>query len=115
MKTPKKNKGELKKNPFHFQEFNGDEERLELKNKKLMIIPQGVFKLEGLTWLSLSQNLLDELTPEIGTLVNLKTLRLFGNYLSILPPEIGKLENLTILDLGNQALFIFIFEKKNLL
>src|SRR5690606_21156659 len=47
---------------------------------------------------------LDELPPEIGTIVSLRILRLEGNNLETLPSEINMLENLSSLDLGQNRL-----------
>jgi small GTP-binding protein len=60
--------------------------------------------LTNLKRLSLANNHLKQLPPEIGLLTNLQILGIHTNLLSKLPSEIGKLANLQELDINNNQL-----------
>jgi internalin A len=77
---------------------------LSLDNNQLSTLPPEIGQLANLTTLFLANNQLSTLPPEIGQLANLTTLFLANNQLSTLPPEIGQLANLTTLFLANNQL-----------
>jgi len=72
--------------------------KLILWRLDLACLPPEIGNLVNLKSLELDIDSLTELPPEIGNLVNLKSLELFAS-LTKLPPEIGKLVNLKNLEL----------------
>lgn len=72
-------------------------------NELLQLIDQAA--RESWTELDLSNQWFTELPPEIGKLINLRSLKLReNNILQKIPPEIGQLANLESLDLGSTIL-----------
>ncbi|MEH2138221.1 COR domain-containing protein [Nostoc sp.] len=74
---------------------------LSLSNNQLSSLPPEISQLSSLTELSLSNNQLSSLPPEISQLSSLTELSLSNNQLSSLPPEISQLSSLTWLFLSN--------------
>ncbi|MCC5653179.1 leucine-rich repeat domain-containing protein [Nostoc sp. XA013] len=77
---------------------------LSLDNNQLSSLPPEISQLSSLTTLSLDNNQLSSLPPEISQLSSLTTLDLNDNQLSSLPPEISQLSSLTTLDLNDNQL-----------
>ena len=77
---------------------------LSLNNNQLSSLPPEISQLSNLTTLSLENNQLSSLPPEFSQLSNLTTLYLHNNQLSSLPPEFSQLSNLTTLSLSNNQL-----------
>ena len=72
---------------------------VDIRDRRLVQIPDEVLQNAGITRLNLSDNRLSTLPPEIGNLTNLQRLYVGGNRLTTLPPEIGNLTNLQQLEL----------------
>ncbi len=77
---------------------------LALPARALVKVPDGIGKLEFLTKLDLSDNLLDSLPASLGALRALRTLELAGNRLGALPAELGKLAALANLNVKQNRL-----------
>jgi hypothetical protein len=77
---------------------------LRLTQLKLTVLPEGLGKLELLTLLDLSDNLLKSLPSSIGNLRALRSLDLFNNQLTGLPDEITKLPALASLNIKQNNL-----------
>ncbi len=77
-------------------------------------VPSVLVDLPNLIELSLAQNRLTGLPPQIGDLNTLRSIQLYGNQLNSLPPEIGKLSNLEFLDVGSNMLTTLPSEIGNL-
>ena len=76
---------------------------LDLSRKELKELPDTLWGLTNLTYLSLSHNQLTQLPPDFAQLSNLTKLYLGDNQLTQLPPDLAQLSNLTTLNLiGNQ-------------
>jgi Leucine-rich repeat (LRR) protein len=75
--------------------------RLNLNNQLLAEFPKGLSKFKNLEYLSLRNDHLTSLSPEIGSLKKLKVLDLGGNDFSVLPKGFTKLQNLEELYLDN--------------
>jgi hypothetical protein len=88
---------------------------LSLDDNELQTLPPEIGNLVALTSLSLDDNELQTLPPEIGNLVALTSLNLADNELRTLPPEIGNLVALTELDLSENRLVALPAEIGNLL
>ncbi|MGF2034754.1 MAG: COR domain-containing protein [Nostoc sp. CmiVER01] len=82
----------------------GKATELSLSNNQLSSLPPEISQLSNLKRLYLENNNLSSLPPEISQLSNLKRLSLHKNQLSSLPPEISQLSNLTELSLENNQL-----------
>jgi Leucine rich repeat len=68
-------------------------------------IPSGLGDLTTLQYLSLSQNAIEGILPEVGKLGRLKTLKLFQNKLTgSIPAAIYRLTDLTLLDVEGNAM-----------
>jgi tRNA A-37 threonylcarbamoyl transferase component Bud32 len=81
---------------------------LDLSGMGLIIVPQEIFAIEGLTSLDLSGNKLSSLDSKIGKLTSLTDLSLEGNSLKSLPQELSKLKALETLNLkGNPLSAVF--------
>lgn len=65
---------------------------------------EGLSSLKSLTFLSLSQNNLTTLPPEVGSLASLCQLHIANNQLASLPEEVGLLNQLQILKAGNNRI-----------
>lgn len=77
---------------------------LSVSQNQLATIPPEIGQLTGLTQLYLYSNQLTTLPLEIGQLANLIRLNLHSNQLTTLPAEIGQLASLTELDLQSNEL-----------
>lgn len=77
---------------------------LNLSGLGLTKLPAGFAKMEALNILSLDNNLLFDLSKEVGKLQNLNTLSLNNNRFKTWPVSIFQLKNLTELDLRNNKL-----------
>ncbi len=75
------------------------QQKLDLRNNKLISLPKEIGNLVMLQYLSLHCNQLTSLPEEIGHLVMLQKLDLDSNKLTSLPKEIGNLAMLQVLDL----------------
>jgi Leucine-rich repeat (LRR) protein len=75
--------------------------RLNLNNQSFTEFPKGLSKFSNLEYLSLRNDHLTSLSPEIGSLKKLKVLDLGGNDFSVLPKDFTKLQNLEELYLDN--------------
>ena len=82
-----------------------------------MSLPNGLFTLENLKFLDLSNNKLGSskemgscLSESIGAAKALVELRLSGNMLTHLPDSIGMCENLEVLDLKDNKLMVLPVE-----
>lgn len=75
--------------------------RLNLSNQSFTEFPKGLSKFKNLEYLSLRNDHLINLSPEIGNLKKLKVLDLGGNDFSVLPKGFVKLQNLEELYLDN--------------
>lgn len=81
--------------------------RLEIDKLGITQIPEELFSEDyahNIRVLSLTENLITTIPPEISRLTDMTQMRLFGNKLSSIPAEIGKLKGLKILWLGNNKL-----------
>jgi hypothetical protein len=87
---------------------------LSLDNNQITKLPPEIDNLNNLRELRLNNNQIKTLPPEIGKLINLQSLCLFDNQIKILPPEIGKLSNLRGLYLSNNQIKILPPEIGNL-
>ena len=70
-------------------------------------IPAAFGEMKQLIVLSLTNNKLDSLTPEVCQLVNLRRLYVRGNALSSLPNLMGQMHSLVHLDCGNNKFTVF--------
>ncbi len=77
---------------------------LSLSDNQLTSLPPEIWQLTNLVTLDLSDNQLTSLPPEIWQLTNLKQLYLYVNALTSLPPEIARLTNLERLFLWENQL-----------
>ena len=77
---------------------------LDLQNKNISVISDGIGQLTALTTLRLDSNAIASLPPAIGNCVSLKLLSLAKNMLTGLPVEIGKLHALTNLNVSQNSL-----------
>ena len=77
---------------------------LKIRVKNLTLLPPEIGQLLNLKSLDLSWNQLSSIPPEIGQLASLEVLNLRKNELSSLPSEIGQLSNLQKLDLSRNNL-----------
>jgi internalin A len=77
---------------------------LDLSNRGLTTLPPEIGQLVNLRSLNLGGNQLSSLPPEIVQLTNLQSLNLYDNQLSSLPPEIVQLTNLQTLNLRSNNL-----------
>lgn len=98
---------EIGKKLRHGQHYRTDKTKnvtaLYLRGLDLVQLPKSLFELTNLRELSLYDNKLRALSPDIRKLKNLEHLTLHANELTELPAEIGELERLKILNLfGNQ-------------
>ena len=75
--------------------------RLNLSNQSLSEFPKGLSKFKNLEYLSLRNDHLISLSPEIANLKKLKVLDLGGNDFSLLPEGLAKLQNLEEMYLDN--------------
>jgi Leucine-rich repeat (LRR) protein len=75
-----------------------------LGNNQLKEIPPEIGELINLRTLQLRDNHLKKVPPEIGRMTNLQELNLSGNQLNEIPPEIGQLTNMKILHLNYNEL-----------
>lgn len=81
------------------------DKRLDLSNRGLARIPDGVFGRNGLEELNVSHNSLSgAIQSQIGQLKNLKKIDASYNDMTGVPAEIGQLSKLEILDLSNNKL-----------
>lgn len=78
--------------------------KLSLSNQKIKKLPPEIGKLKNLQWLTVSENRLKTLPPEIGQLRNLEFLSVFDNRLKYIPLEISNLGNLKAFYLGKNML-----------
>lgn len=78
-------------------------QKLQLWENEITVLPDGFFELEQLNELYLSCEL-EELSPLIGKLQQLKTLIVAGNKIKQIPASIQKLSKLEELDLSNNQL-----------
>ena len=75
--------------------------RLNLSNQSFTELPKGLARFKNLEYLSLRNDHLTSLSPEISALKKLKVLDLGGNDFSVLPKDFAKLQNLEELFLDN--------------
>jgi len=75
-----------------------------LTGHRLERFPDGLFECSSLVYLTSSRNGLQELSPRISALTNLKLINLTHNNLQQLPSSIGGLRSLTNLNLRNNKL-----------
>jgi predicted DNA-binding WGR domain protein/Leucine-rich repeat (LRR) protein len=73
---------------------------LDLKEKKLLKLPNAIFELESLEHLKLEGNRFSVLPEALGKLHNLKELNLRATGVEKLPESIGLLKNLEVLNLN---------------
>jgi Leucine-rich repeat (LRR) protein len=79
--------------------------KLALDSNMIAVVPRELFELVCLKYLSLGDNLLHELPPQLGNLRELETLRLCENpHLKDLPSTTTLLTKLTEIDLQNTGL-----------
>ena len=74
---------------------------LYIEMAQLKIIPNCVFSMTNLDFLSLENNHISQIQSGISNLTKLKDLYLWSNKLSSLPNDFGLLTNLQILDLSD--------------
>jgi Leucine-rich repeat (LRR) protein len=79
-------------------------DRLNLKNKNIIVIPGEIGQLTRMRYLSLDSNAMSALPPEIGHCTALIHLTVSYNHLISIPPEIGALVSLRRLELTHNAL-----------
>jgi leucine-rich repeat protein SHOC2 len=72
---------------------------LNLRSRKLSVLPESICQLTYITDLELTDNLLINLPDNIGNISKLTHLNLIGNQLKTLPSSIGDLHRLTDLNL----------------
>lgn len=72
--------------------------KIYLNHNSVKELPRDIGSLK-LSYLSLNNNLLQELPNSLTNLINLDTLNVAGNYITKLPEKIGKLHKLTFLNL----------------
>ena len=77
---------------------------LELYDNQMTILPESIGNLTNLSALNLSENLLTTLPESIGNLTNLNDLELSDNKLTTLPESFGNLTNLTNLEINENKL-----------
>ena len=90
--------------PTNLQEINSSG-RCELSNRALTGLSPEIGQLINLRTLILDANYLTKLPPEIGQLTILWKLTLDRNELTALPPEIGQLTNLGTLTLDRNRAY----------
>lgn len=88
--------------PLYQQRLRNGE--LRLTGLQLKAVPEGVFGLDGLLALNLSNNALEGLSGSIGSLTELHSLDLSANHLRDLPDQFGRLQKLISLDLAHNRL-----------
>ena len=95
---------------YHTLQELKDLQTLSLNNNNLETIPPEIFQLKKLKCLLLYNNNLREIPREIGQLKNLEELSLHNNNIKKLPREIGKLGKLRYLSIRNNNLQEFPLE-----
>jgi len=70
------------------------ETKLSLNNNQIKILPPEIGSLTNLQTLSLNNNQIKSLPSEVGNLIQLRNLWIDNNRMETLPPEIGNLRNL---------------------
>ncbi|ORX77338.1 L domain-like protein [Anaeromyces robustus] len=84
---------------------NGDIYHLKIKNNDFSeAIPDDIFDLTSLEYLSLESNQISFISGKITNLENLNELNLINNQLRFLPYNIGSISNLKILSLDNNCI-----------
>ena len=101
---PQERRGRQKATEKILRCFESGSKSLSLDDNQLTSLPPEIGQLTQLTGLDLANNQLSSLPPEIGQLTQLTKLYLPGNQLTSLPPEIGQLTQLRWLDLTNNQL-----------
>jgi len=74
--------------------------KVDLSLKDLKCFPEIIYELVNLKMLDLTDNYIEEISPEIANLVNLKKLYFSCNKLNKIPKEFGNLSNLKKLNLA---------------
>jgi len=87
-----------------YQLYQQTELNLSLYDNQIKTLPPEIGLLTNLRGLYLSNNEIKTLPPEIGKLSNLRELSLSNNKIETLPPEIGSLRNLLVLYLNNNKI-----------
>jgi internalin A len=77
---------------------------LSIRNNKLIEIPEAISQLSNLSVLALIENQIGEIPAIIGQLSNLSVLALSNNEISEIPAIIGQLSNLSVLALSNNEI-----------